>query len=101
MCEAEPEKPHAVVRKMVFEGKETARTTPTDLAALREGSVEKLSEGFRWPLFKDTDRAGTAIPCDETPFLRVFRYMLRLPLQTGIAMLFIETPLFRGFRYIE
>ena len=43
VCEAEPEKPSTVVRRTISDGKETARLTPADLAALREGSVEKLS----------------------------------------------------------
>jgi len=50
VCEVEPEKPSAVVRRTICEGKETAQITPAHLAALREGSVEKLSNRLRGDL---------------------------------------------------
>jgi serine/threonine protein kinase len=50
VCEVEPEKPSAVVRRTISEEKERARITPADLAALREGSVEKLSKRLRGDL---------------------------------------------------
>jgi tetratricopeptide (TPR) repeat protein len=50
VCEVEPEKPSAVIRRTISEGKERTRITPADLAALREGSVEKLSNRLRGDL---------------------------------------------------
>jgi serine/threonine protein kinase len=50
VCEVEPEKPSAVVRRTMADGKETARLALADLAALREGSVEKLSKRLRGDL---------------------------------------------------
>src|ERR1700757_4236175 len=44
VCEVEPEKPSAVVRRTMADGKERARIALVDLAALREGTVEKLSK---------------------------------------------------------
>jgi hypothetical protein len=39
--------------------------------------------------------------CNETPFLRGFRYIPWLPPPFRIAILFIKTPLFGGFCYKE
>jgi eukaryotic-like serine/threonine-protein kinase len=50
VCEVEPENPSAVVRRTMADGKETARIASPDLAALREGSVEKLSKRLRGDL---------------------------------------------------
>jgi len=50
VCEVEPEKPSAVVRRTMADGKETARIALADVAALREGSVEKLSKRLRGDL---------------------------------------------------
>ncbi len=50
VCEVEPEKPSTVVRRTISEGKATARIKPADLAALREGSVERLSNRLRGDL---------------------------------------------------
>jgi serine/threonine protein kinase/tetratricopeptide (TPR) repeat protein len=50
VCEVEPEKPSAVVRRTMADGKGTARIALADLAALREGSVEKLSKRLRGDL---------------------------------------------------
>src|SRR6202045_4413521 len=50
VCEVEPEKQSAVVRRTRADGKETARIALADVAALREGSVEKLSKRLRGDL---------------------------------------------------
>jgi eukaryotic-like serine/threonine-protein kinase len=50
VCEVEPEKPSAVVRRTMADGKEAARIALADLAALREGPVEKLSKRLRGDL---------------------------------------------------
>src|ERR1700757_5280685 len=50
VCEVEPEKPSFVVRRAISDGKDTGQNTPADLAALREGSVEKLGNRLRGDL---------------------------------------------------
>jgi len=44
---------------------------------------------------------ASALICNETPLLRVFRYMSLLTASQTNAIFFIKTPSFRGFCYGE
>ena len=73
VCEVEPEKPSTVVRRKISEGKEMARITPTDLAALREGSVA------RGGCAQSRSCYHTKRPLQNQPSLRFFGWTASSP----------------------